>query len=891
MNGMLRPAGLFGIFLAAVLFGTISASAQPEELFDISESVLSFEQPCGTEECSQVAFTNNGNKPVTVAVASGPSLPFAFDPAIPFTTPFRLEPSETVTGSFCYQPTSADGMTVQNIVFSVKTSDGSEQWFDTLTLSGISRSARAEFDPPTLNFASLTVGNNSCFQVTLKNTGTEPLDPTILSNVLFPFTISGLPGAPVAPGNEVDIELCFEPISPGAFADTLRMQNGPCREPALLTVSGTGLPSIPNLGPVLEVVSVDFDTTMCGTSKCRSVTLRNVGTDTLEVSASDDVAAPFNGFIAPLPTFIPPNEERNFSMCYTPETVPSSDMQTINFTADNRVAFSIAALFDVSISMSAPFGPVKRIDAANAAGQFFLGNLVDAPELNIVDEAAVYRFGASEDYERLAGYSSDFATLQDAVPTTALSNGTCMYDAVFKVSGELGVRSTPDRRVMVILADGENSCTDSNVSLDDAIAAAQGAGIRIYTIGISIKAADRPSFRRLAEETGGFFSEAISPSGLLESYRQIIRDLSKNQPASFTLKGSSVAPGLEITPQTISFDSVRVGFERCETITLHNPGTAPLELSNFVRPGEHFKVLPATVPTILPGDSVQLQVCFRPGRLREIDSIFRFSYTECVPQEKTVTVNGIGYDSVVVSVSGLYYAEPGTVITVPIQLTGIIPEDYDVDSLALTFRYNKTLLHPEPPEGPLTIVSGITSTSIVEQNTTAEYGDTDALLNVNIRLDGSSLSSTVPDTLLAELNMLALHGNAIETDLELVSASFADGNPKVTVSGGVTYTADSLCYMNELLIDASGRYEPTMKLVSLTSDQATVLIELPQTTDVDAMLFGPHGATVGRIFRGRLDGGQHEAHIELDNLATGAYLLRLITDGRNQQVMKILVQH
>ena len=120
--------------------------------------------------------------------------------------------------------------------------------------------------------------------------------------------------------------------------------------------------------------------------------------------------------------------------------------------------------------------------------------------------------------------------LQAAVPTT---NGglTCLYDAVIRAANDLNGRNIPGRRVMVVLADGDNSCGGSTTALQDAINAAQAAGVRVYTIGIGT--ANVSNMTQLAGSTGGFFSEATTPAELLQAYQRIANSLSENQASSF----------------------------------------------------------------------------------------------------------------------------------------------------------------------------------------------------------------------------------------------------------------------------------------------------------------------------------------------------------------------
>src|SRR5690606_39624240 len=118
--------------------------------------------------------------------------------------------------------------------------------------------------------------------------------------------------------------------------------------------------------------------------------------------------------------------------------------------------------------------------------------------------------------------------LQGASPAAVtLGTPTCLYEGVIATVNDLATRSQPGRRVMVVLADGANSCNGSTTGAVQAISTAQNAGVRIYTIGIGT--ADAGTLTALATQTGGFYSEALTPSELLASYQQIARSLSRDQ--------------------------------------------------------------------------------------------------------------------------------------------------------------------------------------------------------------------------------------------------------------------------------------------------------------------------------------------------------------------------
>ncbi|MGE3800323.1 MAG: choice-of-anchor D domain-containing protein [Candidatus Kapaibacterium sp.] len=856
--------------------------AQIGNHFQLSQRTLTFDTTCGTTQCREVVLRNVSNNPISIVALNGPGGSFSLDPSTPLVPVVTIAGRDSLRVRYCFSPTAVAAAENDRVLITVDTGDDPNFAVDTLRFTGRSRGPRLSIDPPTINFGNVTVGQQSCITVNVRNDGDQPFNIATLNQLAFPFSPATFPPLLIPPGTLTQVEVCFTPINSNSFRDTLTIENGGCGDIPTLIVQGRGLDSVANIGPVLQLVPPTFDTTLCGTTECRTLVVRNVGTDPLDLTGADNIPAPFAGSIRPLPITIAPNQERTFTLCYAPTEPQVRDTATIFMVADNRVSLSIATVFDVSGSMTIrDFNGLTRIEAAHDAGVSFLGNLINDPGRGVVDEGAVYQFSDPNNIQRLAGYTSDIPTLQGAVPTTA-SGGTCLYQAVVTFSNELATRNIPGRRVMIVLADGDNSCA-TPTSLQEAITAAQNAGVRVYTIGIGN--ANTTILSQLASSTGGFFSEAVSPIELLQAYQRIANSLSQNQTTSFTMTGQSVAPNMEINPTSIDFDSVRVGQNRCETVTITNTGDAPLNINDLLTPSEHYSVNPTTFAPILPNQSVNVQICFEPTRLRHLDSTFTFPFVRCVADSRSVAVTGIGYDSVVIAITGNFTARPESVISIPVRLLNRIPENYELDSLELTFQYNKTMLFPQPERNPLLLPNTL-SAPMTDQDAERSFTPTDALLRVT--LDGGRIVNPTNDSLLTNLGLIVLHGNALVTPVDIISARFADGNPKVGIVSTAQFTADSLCFQERRLIDASARFGPVAKLLSQGQDFAVVQITLDQDATIRAELYDPLGRFAGRVLDGVREEGTYELTIDLRNLPAGPYLLRTMIGTDYQLVTPIL---
>ncbi len=87
-----------------------------------------------------------------------------------------------------------------------------------------------------------------------------------------------------------------------------------------------------------------------------------------------------------------------------------------------------------------------------------------------------------------------------------------------------------------------------------------------------------------------------------------------NSPATISLSGNGVQPQISVIPASVSFGNVTVGVTNTQTLTISNPGTANLSVTQASLAGTGFSVsglaLPLSVP---PGGSSAFTVGFTPA--------------------------------------------------------------------------------------------------------------------------------------------------------------------------------------------------------------------------------------------------------------------------------------
>jgi tight adherence protein B len=225
--------------------------------------------------------------------------------------------------------------------------------------------------------------------------------------------------------------------------------------------------------------------------------------------------------------------------------------------ADPGAPAAIALLIDQSQSMTGS----KLPDAINAAKSFVAAQKSTTP-------VGLYGFG--DQVYTAAPISTDRTQVDTALDQLALATapGTALYDAVKQASEALS--ATPaQQRVIVLLTDGASD--HDSATLDQAVAAAQQAGVDVYPIGIATDPAATAALQQIAKDTGGTFNIATDSKALPDVYNAINDQLG----STYSVTYHSLAQDGE----KIQLKATAPGFSPATTTT-KAPGTFVPEASS-----------------------------------------------------------------------------------------------------------------------------------------------------------------------------------------------------------------------------------------------------------------------------------------------------------------------
>ncbi len=232
-------------------------------------------------------LTNSGNAPLTIssiAIAGADAADYSQSNTCPL-APSTLAAGAACTISVTFSPTATGSRSAH-----VSVVDDAADSPQTVALTGTGTAPAVSLTPPSLTFASQTVGTTSAAQTaSLANTGTAPL---AISSIAIAGTNGGdyaqTNACPLAPstlavGASCSISVTFSPGAPGSRVASLTVADDAAGSPHSIDLSGTAAAAAPAVA--LTPTSLTFGSQTSGTtSPAQSTMLTNSGNAPLTIS-------------------------------------------------------------------------------------------------------------------------------------------------------------------------------------------------------------------------------------------------------------------------------------------------------------------------------------------------------------------------------------------------------------------------------------------------------------------------------------------------------------------------------------------------------------------------------------------------------------------------------
>jgi VWFA-related protein len=172
-----------------------------------------------------------------------------------------------------------------------------------------------------------------------------------------------------------------------------------------------------------------------------------------------------------------------------------------------------------------------------------------AKDSNRDDEVFIVNFNdeAFMDLPSNKDFTNDIKEMEEALTRIDSRGGTAMRDAILKSIGWLKAKAHKDKKVLVVVTDGNDN--SSEVSLENLVKAAQQSGVLLYSVGLLSDeehreaASAKRALEALATATGG---ETYFPKELSEVDRiahQVAHDIRNQYTIQYTPSNTAMDGG------------------------------------------------------------------------------------------------------------------------------------------------------------------------------------------------------------------------------------------------------------------------------------------------------------------------------------------------------------
>jgi hypothetical protein len=624
-----------GIFLLGTGLFPVSALAA----VGATPSTLSFGSVTVNTTSGSATFmvTNNSWQGITIHkvatslpefIVTSPALPISLSPhsCTSFQVVFRPVAALTYNGTIAVSATRNSGGTVTTHVSVSGTGTSPTSTQSYLLSSSVS----------SLNFGNTLVGSSVSQAFTLTNTGTGSVTISQVAVTGAGFKVAGFPGGvalvaggvTLAAGQSLPLTASFAPATVGAVAGSISVVSTATNSPATISWSGTGLQPQISVTPS----SVSFGNLVVGATGTQTLTVRNPGTATLNVTQASLIGTGFTSSGLALPLSIPPGGSSAFNIGFAPASAGNfSGSITLVSNAPNSSLVIPVAGTGVSTALQLSASPTSLnfgnlATGSNATQRVTISN-------NGNSSVSISQISASG-----AGYSTSGVTL----PFSLAAGQSTSFNVTFaptstgSLSGSVTVVSNATNSPATISLSGTGvqpqiSVTPSSVSFGNVTVGVtntqtltiRNAGTATLNVSQAPLAGTGFTFSGLvlplSVPSGGSssFNVGFAPAsaGTFSGSITLISNTT-NSPLVLSLSGTGVATvrQLSASPASLSFGSLTTGTSATQSVTITNNGNSSVSISQVSASGAGFTTNGITLPlSLAAGQSTSISVAFAPA--------------------------------------------------------------------------------------------------------------------------------------------------------------------------------------------------------------------------------------------------------------------------------------
>jgi hypothetical protein len=646
-----------------------TGGTQTVPLISVSPPAVGFgDVQVGTTRALEVTISNPGTAVLMIdrmAVDGLASAVFRLDNAPP--PPVSIQPGSVLPVEIVYAP-ELTGLAMGTLEIESNASN------TPLVIVGLNGNGVPEpmpqiaVSPPLVDFSEVQVGTTRALTVTVTNPGTAELTLTGVAvdggpdGVFFLGTVPTIPVG-VAPGDSVLLEAVFAPVTETSVAGTLTIESDVAGMPVVtVPLNGTGVP-MPMSQIDVNPAALAFGDVEIGSTRLINVTITNLGAAPLNLSALTVNGPAFRlGAASGAPVVVEPASSVTAGIVFEPS---SEDLATGTFEIGSDA--SNAPLVTVPLSGNGVAAPLPQLlvqpaileFGGVAIGQFqtltlSLSNPGNAA-LSLADIAIAEGNGAgfalsaalplpiAIDPAASLDVDIRFEPVAPGTVTGTLQidhNVAAIPEVLVPLSGTGVVSAVPQIVVEPVALDfgevqlGESSQLSvtirnggtGDLRLDSVVLEALATSDLILSQAPTVPATVVP---------GGTATVAVeylpTQEGEVAGTLRILSDAENAAEVTVLVRGTGVvtpAPQLAATPAALAFGDVQVNDTQVLTVTLSNPGTGDLEITELVldaavTSGFALSQVPTTPLLVVSGGAVAVDIAYTPSAEGPVTGTFR----------------------------------------------------------------------------------------------------------------------------------------------------------------------------------------------------------------------------------------------------------------------------
>ena len=593
-----------------------------------------------TAAFSNVSVSNTGTTPLTVTNTDLSGADFASFSLPNLVAPFVVNPNETIQLTVRFAPritgAKSASLTIKSTAFN------SDSVTVSLSGNGVGEPDIAA-EPTQLDFGNVDLGQSSVLNSVISNVGLVDLNisSVVVSGANFTeFSIISSVSQVLAPGESDTLKIAFTPGSAGSkTASIVIASNDSDENPLNIPLSGNAVTP----GIVVNPQSLEFGNRFVNQQLTRTVTVLNSGSSNLNVSTSEISGTDPGSFAirdGGAPFSLAPGDSQIISVTFLPVTAGEKSASlnlTTNVPGMENVSIALSGKGvapDISVAPdSLDFGSIfvnttsiKNVLITNTGdttlsivniritglnyGSFDTPNITAAFDIEPGEtDTIMVRFKPAVAIEHLANLeitSNDPDEEIVNVPLRGIALPTPIPNIVVS-SDSLGFGT-------VVLG---NSTSLSLIISNDGTAPLEVSALDLS--GSTPEAFATNATPPITINPGDSQSVEIVFTPQSEGQKAALLSILNNDPdmpeVQVILTGTGVAtPTIRISSNLLNFADVAPSDSADQSVTVYNDGTATLDIVNIEvttdSAGAEFKLLSAPSGTILPGDSLILDVRF-----------------------------------------------------------------------------------------------------------------------------------------------------------------------------------------------------------------------------------------------------------------------------------------